>query len=87
MEEKSRLLQQTLSDAERQKKDLLAKAYREASELIADTKRQMRAFLDEIKKREKAERRRGHHTGRDKAGRGCTETQGIRNNRLWIPFP
>jgi len=57
MEEKSRLLQQTLSDAERHKKDLLAKAYREASELIADTKRQMRALLDEIKKTEKTKRR------------------------------
>jgi len=57
MEEKNRLLQQTLSDAERQKKDLLAKAYREASELIADTKRQMRIFLDEIKKTEKTKRR------------------------------
>ena len=57
MEEKNKLLQQTLFDAERQKKDLLAKAYREASELIADTKRQMRAFLDEVRKREKTKRR------------------------------
>lgn len=57
LEEKNRLLQQTLSDAEYQKKDLLAKAYREASELITDTKRQMRTFLDEIKRREKTKRR------------------------------
>lgn len=57
VEEKSRLLQQTLSDAERHKKDLLAKAYREASDLITDTKRQMRVLLDEMKKTEKTKRR------------------------------
>ena len=40
----------------KRQKEILANAYREASDVIANTKRQMNAFLDEIRKKEKAER-------------------------------
>lgn len=57
LEEKNSLLEKMLFDARERQKDILANAYREASDLISGTKRQMNAFLDEIRKQEKIERR------------------------------
>ncbi len=54
--EKNRMLERTLSDTIKSRKEILAHAYQEASDLVTDTKRQMNAFLDEIKKKEKNER-------------------------------
>lgn len=56
--EKNRILERTLSDTKKSQKEILANAYQEASDLVTDTKRQMNAFLDEIKKKEKNERRK-----------------------------
>jgi DNA mismatch repair protein MutS2 len=56
--EKNSLLEKMLFDARERQKDITASAYREASDLISDTKRQMNAFLDEIRKQEKIERRK-----------------------------
>lgn len=56
--EKNRILERTLSDTKKSQKEILAHAYQEASDLVSDTKRQMNAFLDEIKKKEKNEKRK-----------------------------
>jgi len=56
--EKNRILERTLSDTKKNQKEIFANAYQEASDLVTDTKRQMNAFLDEIKKKEKNERRK-----------------------------
>jgi DNA mismatch repair protein MutS2 len=58
MEKKNRDLADMLAAAEEQKREMLAEAYCKASAIISDTKRQMNIFLDEIKKKEKAERMR-----------------------------
>jgi DNA mismatch repair protein MutS2 len=58
LEKKNRDLADMLAAAEEQKREMLAEAYRKASAIISDTKRQMNIFLDEIKKKEKAERMR-----------------------------
>jgi DNA mismatch repair protein MutS2 len=55
-EEKNRALANMLSEAKESQRKILADAYREASAIISDTKRQMNLFLDEVKKKEKAER-------------------------------
>lgn len=46
-----------LAETEKQQKEILAKAYQEATEIMAQTKRQMNLFLEELKKKDKAERR------------------------------
>ena len=56
--EKNRILERTLSDTKKNQKEIFANAYQEASDLVTDTKRQMNALLDEIKKKEKNERRK-----------------------------
>ena len=58
IKEKNKLLVEMLSEAEGKQKEILAKAYKEASDIISDTKRQLYAFLDEIKKKDKGERRK-----------------------------
>lgn len=56
-EEKSLILNEKLSEAEKMRKEILAKAYKESAEIIAGTKREMHAFFDEMKKKEKVGRR------------------------------
>jgi DNA mismatch repair protein MutS2 len=56
--EKNRLLEKELTEAREKQREALASAYTEAADLIADTRRQMNVFLDEVKKREKGERRK-----------------------------
>ena len=46
-----------LTEAEKQQKEILAKAYQEAMEIAAQTKGQMNLFLEELKKKDKADRR------------------------------
>jgi DNA mismatch repair protein MutS2 len=58
IDEKSDLLDRMLSDAKEKQREVLAGAYREASDLVSDTKRRMNALLDEIRKKEKSERRK-----------------------------
>ena len=53
LEEKTVLLDLTISEAEGKKKETLSKAYKEASEIISDAKRQMHALLEEIKNKDK----------------------------------
>ncbi|MFA6054975.1 MAG: endonuclease MutS2 [Thermodesulfovibrionales bacterium] len=53
IEEKTVLLDLTISEAEGKKKETLSKAYKESSEIIFDTKRQMHALLEEIKNKDK----------------------------------
>ena len=55
---KNKLLGEMLSEAEAKQKEILTRAYKEASDIISDTKRQLYAFLDEIKKKDKGERRK-----------------------------
>jgi DNA mismatch repair protein MutS2 len=57
-EKKTCDLTHCLAATKEQQGEILADAYREASRIIADTKRQMNTFLDEVKKKEKAERLR-----------------------------
>jgi DNA mismatch repair protein MutS2 len=47
-----------LSEAKEKQREILADAYREASDLVSDTKRRMNALLDEIRKKEKSEKRK-----------------------------
>ena len=56
--EKNGLLDRMLSDMKEKQREVLAGAYREASDLVSDTKRRMNALLDEIRKKEKSERRK-----------------------------
>ena len=53
LEEKTVLLDLTISEAEGKKKETLSKAVKEASEIISDAKRQMHALLEEIKNKDK----------------------------------
>ncbi len=53
LEEKTVLLDLTISEAEGKKKETLSKAYKESSEIISDAKRQMHALLEEIKNKDK----------------------------------
>ena len=53
LEEKTALLDLTISETEGKKKETLSKAYKEASEIISDAKRQMHALLEEIKNKDK----------------------------------
>ncbi len=53
IEEKTVLLDLTISEAEGKKKETLSKAYKESSEIISDAKRQMHALLEEIKNKDK----------------------------------
>ena len=57
-EKKTCDLTHCLAATKEQQREILADAYRDASRIIADTKRQMNTFLDEVKKKEKAERLR-----------------------------
>ena len=53
LEEKTVLLDLSISEAEGKKKETLSKAFKEASEIISDAKRQMHALLEEIKNKDK----------------------------------
>lgn len=53
LEEKTVLLDLSISEAEGKKKETLSKAYKEASEIISDAKRQMHTLLEEIKNKDK----------------------------------
>ena len=53
LEQKTVLLDLTISETEGKKKETLSKAYKEASEIISDAKRQMHALLEEIKNKDK----------------------------------
>ena len=55
--EENRKIKQLLTEAENQQKEILAKAYQEALEIAARTKGQMNLFLEELKKKDKADRR------------------------------
>jgi DNA mismatch repair protein MutS2 len=55
--EESRKIEGMLTKTERQQKEILAKAYQEALEIASRTKRQMNLFLEDIKKKDKADRR------------------------------
>lgn len=57
-EQRNKMLTQVLGEAQENRRKILANAYHEASGIIDDTKRQMNYFLDEVKRREKSERRR-----------------------------
>ena len=58
VKEKDRLLDKVLAETKEKQKVIIAEAYREASGLVTDTKRQMNIFLDEVKKKEKADRQK-----------------------------
>jgi DNA mismatch repair protein MutS2 len=58
MNEKNGALDRMLSDAKKKQREILAAAYREASDLVSDTKIRMNALLDELRKKEKSERRK-----------------------------
>jgi DNA mismatch repair protein MutS2 len=58
IDEKNGLLDRMLSDAKEKQREVLAGAYREASDLVSDTKRRMNALLDEIRRKEKSERKK-----------------------------
>jgi DNA mismatch repair protein MutS2 len=53
LEEKTVLLDLSISEAEGKKRETLSKAYKESSEIISDAKRQMHALLEEIKNKDK----------------------------------
>ena len=57
IEEKDRLLNLRLVEAEVKRKEMLARAYEEASMIAGETRRQMHAFLEEFKKSEREKRR------------------------------
>ena len=55
IEDKQRHLQEMMQEAEDRKKELLSNAYKEASLIVLNTKRQMHAFLEDLKKIDKAQ--------------------------------
>jgi DNA mismatch repair protein MutS2 len=55
-------------ETEKQQKEILAKAYQEAVEIMAQTKRQMNLLLEEIKKKDKTERRQALQKLREEEG-------------------
>jgi len=57
MDEKDKLLDRRLAEADERSKEMLSNAYKEASEIIFDMKRRMYALLEELKKKEKTGRR------------------------------
>jgi len=57
MDEKSRILEQSVTEAEERGKEMLANAYKEASGIIFNIKRQMNALMDELKKKDRSGRR------------------------------
>jgi DNA mismatch repair protein MutS2 len=57
MDEKKMLLDQRLAETEKNSKELLTNAYKDASGIVLDMKRQMNALLEELKRKDKAERR------------------------------
>jgi len=58
MEERNRILTRSLSEAQESRRQIIADAYRDASRIVDDTRRQMHAFLEEMKRKEKAERQK-----------------------------
>ena len=56
-DERTVRLEELTAETKDKQKEILARAYREASDIIADTKRHMRAFLDELKKKGRADGR------------------------------
>ncbi len=57
LDEKKRLIEKRLSEAEALRKESLEKAYTEASEIVSVVKRQMHALMEDMKKAEKAKSR------------------------------
>jgi DNA mismatch repair protein MutS2 len=57
LDEKKRLTEQRLSEADALRKESLAKAYQEASEIVLDTKRRMHAVMEELKKKDRTKDR------------------------------
>ena len=57
VDEENRKIKQLLTETENQQKEILAKAYQEALEIAAQTKGKMNFFLEELKKKDKADRR------------------------------
>lgn len=53
IKEKERHLMEMDKETEERQKDILSNAYKEASEIVFNIKRQMKAFLEEIKKKDK----------------------------------
>jgi len=57
LQEKAGLLEKRILDAESRGKEILALSYRQASDIVSQTKKEMHLLLDELKKKEKAERK------------------------------
>jgi DNA mismatch repair protein MutS2 len=57
-EENNRVLTTMLTEAKENQRKVILDAYREAAGIIDDTKRRMNIFLDEVKKKDKIERRK-----------------------------
>ncbi len=58
IEKRNQVITGLLSEAEEKRRKILSDAYREATGIVDNTKRQMNIFLDEVKKKEKDERRK-----------------------------
>ena len=57
LDEKKRLVEQRLSEADSLRRESTERAYQEASEIVSGVKRQMHALLEEMKKGDKAKKR------------------------------
>lgn len=55
IENKQRHLKEMMRDTEARQKQILFNAYKEASNIVSNTRRQMNAFLEDLKKMDKAE--------------------------------
>ncbi|MEW6185724.1 MAG: endonuclease MutS2 [Thermodesulfobacteriota bacterium] len=63
--EENRKRESLLAEAQTRQKEILAAAYTEALEIASRTKREMNLFLEEMKKKDKAERKRVLHKLRE----------------------
>ncbi len=80
IEEMKGLLAEKLSEAERRRKEVLAKTFRDASEIVSETKRQMHHLLEEFKKKEREKRRevlKQIEKKQEEIGREIREHEGI----------
>ncbi|MFH0789255.1 MAG: endonuclease MutS2 [Pseudomonadota bacterium] len=71
------------TEAEKQRQEILARAYREAMEIAAQTKQQMNYLLEEIKKKDKADRRQALQKLRQEEetlAKQLRATQGLRED-------
>ena len=53
LDDRSRVIDRKLSEIDMKSREVLANAYKEASDVIFEAKRQMKAFLEEMKKKDK----------------------------------